>query len=98
MSPAEARDALGRAFPGMEWTVYDDGSVRGERGNIAVDVYEVGGEWWAEASTGSGSRPPDPDPTKAARMCLADMRAHLTAQLAAIDAADVARLNACEPE
>lgn len=93
MSPAEARDALARAFPGMDWAAYS-ANVRGLVRTVSVVVHpdEFGPGWYALADAGGTlSGRSGADPVAAVTLAMTALRErlqrHLTAQLAALDAA-----------
>lgn len=85
MSPAEARDALARAFPGMEWRSFG-GMVRGDRKGAHLTVEYDESAWLATCDPGRGSSASFDGPIDAARQAISNARAHLTTQIAALDA------------
>lgn len=91
VSPAEARDALERAFPGTEWTVATiQTRITGERRKpwllVAVDIGEDGrfSAWVSEHRRDVAT---SKYPARAVRQAIANVRARLTRQIAALDAA-----------
>lgn len=91
VSPAEARDALERTFPGMEWSVATIPTrITGVRRKpwllVAVDIGEDGrfSAWVSEHRRDVAT---SKYPARAVRQAIANVRARLTAQIAALDAA-----------
>lgn len=93
MSPAEARDALERAFPGMEWrlSAREPDCIVGKRDAVTVLVRVTRGARFrpfvAAVADSDADDAQGDDPVSAACAAIWNARAHLANQIAALDAA-----------